>query len=308
MTQLTEFKNLKELMARLTDENVCREYMEQMRWGGEPFCPYCNSTKPYKIESGKRYRCKDKTCKKSFSVTVGTVFENSKIKLSTWIAAMYLITAHKKGISSHQLARDLGITQKTGWFVLHRIRFIMDVPEPEPLTDVVEVDECYIGGTFQNMNRARRKKWQEKGIDNKTPVMGLLQRDGRARLTVIGAKTFKDVVRENVDKSATVYTDSHLGYIGLGSEFAGHDAVNHSVMEFKRGNVYTNSVEGFFSIFKRTIFGTYHQVSPKHLHRYCAETTHRFNSRKIKDVERFKIAISNVEGRLKYNDLIEKQK
>ncbi len=278
MTQLLEFKNLKELMTKLADENVCKAYMEQMRWGGEPFCPHCNATKPYKLKDGKNYRCRDKSCKKDFTVTVGTVFENSKVKLSTWIAAVYLITAHKKGISSHQLARDLGLTQKTGWFVLHRIRFIMGIPDPEPLENVVEVDETYVGGKFSNMSRGRRKKWQEKGIDNKTAVMGIVQPDGQARLTVIGAKTFKDGVRENIDKTAIVYTDAHLGYIGLGDEYAGHDAVNHSIMEFKRGDVYTNSVEGFFSVFKRTIFGTYHQVSPKHLHRYCAETSHRFNS------------------------------
>jgi len=136
--------------------------------------------------------------------------------------------------------------------------------------------------------------------------MGLLQRDGKAKLTVIGKNSFKDVVRENVSTTATVYTDSHLGYIGLGNEFAGHDAVNHSIKEYKRGLVYTNSIEGFFSIFKRTIFGTYHQVSPKHLHRYCAETAYRFNFRKITDADRFRHTISNVEGRLKYKNLIEK--
>ena len=120
----------------------------------------------------------------------------------------------------------------------------MGIPDPEPLENVVEVDEAYVGGKFSNMNRARRKKWQEKGVDNKTAVMGMVQRDGNARLTVIGAKTFKDVVREHVDKTAVVYTGAHLGYIGLGQEFAGHDSVNHSIVEFKRGEVYTNSVEG----------------------------------------------------------------
>jgi len=306
MTQLTEFKNLKELMLHLSDEDVCRSYMEQMRWGGSPFCPHCSSTKPYKLKGGKAYRCSNKSCKKDFSVTVGTIFENSKVKLSTWLSAIYLLTGHKKGISSHQLARDLGVTQKTAWFINHRVRLIMGDPNPEPLDNIVEVDETYVGGKFENMNRGRRKKWQESGKDNKTAVMGLLQRDGKAKLTVIGKNSFKDVVRENVSTTATVYTDSHLGYIGLGNEFAGHDAVNHSIKEYKRGLVYTNSIEGFFSIFKRTIFGTYHQVSPKHLHRYCAETAYRFNFRKITDADRFRHTISNVEGRLKYKNLIEK--
>lgn len=294
-------------MARLSDENICREYMEQMRWGGSPFCPHCNSTKPYKVKGGKSYRCSDRNCRKDFSVTVGTIFENSKIKLSTWLAAIYILTAHKKGISSCQLARDLGVTQKTAWFINHRVRLIMGEPEPEPLKDVVEVDETYVGGKFKNMNRGRRKKWQDKGVDNKTAVMGLLQRDGKAKLEVIGNRSFKEVVLDNVDRSATVYTDAHLGYELLSQDFASHEAVNHSIQEYKRGLAYTNSIEGFFSLFKRTIHGTYHQISPKHLHRYCAETTYRFNSRKIKDADRFRVAISNVEGRLKYKKLIEKQ-
>lgn len=306
MTQLLEFRNLKELMTHLSDESVCRAYMEQMRWGGSPFCPHCNSTNPYKLKDGKNYRCSNKGCKKDFSVTVGTIFENSKVKLSTWLAAIYILTGHKKGVSSHQLARDLGVTQKTAWFINHRVRLIMGDPNPAPLDNVVEVDETYVGGKFENMNRGRRKKWQESGKDNKTAVMGLLQRDGKAKLTVIGGSSFKDVVRENVAKTATVYTDAHLGYIGLGAEFAGHEAVNHSIKEYKKGLAYTNSIEGFFSIFKRTIYGTYHQVSPKHLHRYCAETAFRFNFRKITDSDRFRYTISNVEGRLKYNQLIEK--
>lgn len=308
MTQLFEAKNLKELMARLTDENVCREYMEQMRWNGSPVCPFCGHSKPYKLANGKTYRCKDKACKKDFTVTVGTVFENSKVPLSTWIAASYVLSAHKKGISSCQLARDLGITQKSAWFVLHRLRLAMGDPEPEPLENIVEIDETYVGGKWDNMNRKRRAQQRESGMDNKTPVMGLLQRDGKAKLTVIGQHTFKEVVRQHVNKNAIIATDTHLSYQGLDQEFAGHGTVNHSQDEYRNGIYYTNSVEGFFSLFKRTIFGTYHQISPKHLHRYCSETSYRFNSRKIKDKERFNRLLSHTEGRLTYNELINKQK
>lgn len=305
---MQQFKNLREMMAVYSDEAKCREYMEQMRWGGNPTCPYCGMNKPYKLKDGKRYRCKDSQCKRDFTVTIGTVFEDSKVKLSVWMAALYLCTAHKKGVSSHQLARDLGITQKTAWFVLHRIRLLMGDPEPDvPLDNVVEVDETYVGGKWENMNRKRLKQHRETGKDNKTAVMGLLERDGKARLTVIGKSSFKDVVRANVAPSAHVYTDAHLGYVGLAGEYQSHEAVNHNIKEFKRGQVYTNSIEGFFSVFKRTIFGTYHQVSPKHLHRYCAETSYRFNSRKITDAERFKMALSNTQGRLTYNQLIEKK-
>jgi transposase-like protein len=306
MIDIREFKTLKDLMNHFNDESVCRAYMEEMRWRGNVICPFCNASKPYKLRDGKTYRCKDKTCRKDFTVTIKTVFENSKVKLSTWLSALYVLTGHKKGISSHQLARDLGITQKTAWFVNHRLRLILNEPEPKPLENIVEIDETYVGGKFENMNRGRRKKWQEKGTDNKVPVMGLLQRDGKARLTVIGAKTFKDIVRDNVDNKALVITDSHLSYIGLSNEYAGHESVNHSIQEYKRGIVHTNSVEGFFSLFKRTIFGTYHAVSPKHLHRYCAESSYRFNFRKIKDADRFRMAISSTKGRLKYKNLIEK--
>lgn len=305
MTQLIrDFKTLKDLMSHLSNEDVCREYMEMMRWNGQPFCPHCNGTKPYKLSDGKSYRCREKTCKKDFTVTVGTVFENSKVKLSTWLAALYILTGHKKGISSLQLSRFLGVTQKTAWFINHRLRFILDAPEPEPLVNVVEVDETYIGGKFANMNRERRARWQRLKEDNKVAVMGLLQRDGKAKLTVIGQKTFKEVVRENVDPSATIITDTHLAYVGLAQEFAGHQSVNHSQSEYRKGLAYTNSVEGFFSLFKRMVIGTYHYISPKHLHRYCAESTYRFNSRKIKDADRFRQAISNTEGRLKYKNLI----
>lgn len=307
MIQLTNCKNLKEVMAQLKDEGECRAYMEEMRWNGKPVCPHCTQDKPYKLGDGKSYRCRAKTCRKDFTVTVGTVFENSKVPLSTWIAATYILSAHKKGISSCQLARDLGVTQKTAWFVLHRLRLILGDPDPEPLENIVEVDETYVGGTFGNMNKGRRKKWRDSGKDNKVPVMGLLERGGKAKLTVIGKDTFKDVVRSYVDPSAVLVTDTHLSYQGLAMEYAGHETVNHSQEEYKRGIYYTNSIEGFFSLFKRTILGTYHQVSPKHLHRYCAESSYRYNTRKIKDKDRFSSVLSNTEGRLTYKQLIEKQ-
>ena len=293
-------------MSKLGSEDVCRSYMEEMRWGSEPFCPHCNAYNPYRLKDGKTFRCKSKTCKKDFTVTVGTVFEGSKLPLSTWIAAGYLISAHKKGISSCQLARDLGIGQKAAWFVLHRLRLIMGGNDDDPLQNVVEIDECYVGGKIPNMNKKRRKKMRDLGTDNKVPVMGLVERGGRAKLTVIGKDTFKEVVRKHVDKSATIATDTHLGYWGLDQEFAAHGMVNHSMNEYRNGMFYTNTVEGFFSLFKRTIFGTYHQISPKHLHRYCSESTFRFNSRKIKDKTRFTNLLSNTTGRLKYKDLIQK--
>jgi len=302
-----EFKNFKELMTYLKDEDACREYYALLRWGGNPTCPHCGSPKPYKLKGGKLYRCSDKTCKKNFTVTVGTIFEKSKISLATWMGAVYLISAHKKGISSLQLGRDLGVTQKTAWFILHRIRHIMGDPAPAPLTNIVEVDETYVGGKFANMNRGKRKYYQERNMDNKVAVMGLLERDGKAKLTVIGKNSFKEVVRENVNPDALLITDTHLAYQGLAFEYAGHATVNHSQMQFRDGIAYTNSVEGFFSSLKRSIFGIYHQVSPKHLQQYCSETSYRYNTRKVTDKDRFILSMQNANGhRLTYNNLIQK--
>jgi transposase-like protein len=303
---MLEFKNLKDLMTKLSDEKVAREYVEEMRWGGNPVCPHCGAFKPYKLKDGKTYRCKEKTCKRDFTVLVGSIFENSKIPLSTWMAALYILTGHKKGISSLQLSRDLGVTQKTAWFMTHRIRLIMGEPETETLDSMVEVDETYVGGKFANMNRGKRKEMQKWGRDNKVAVMGMVQRDGKAKLTVIGANTFKDVVRENVDNSAVVITDTHLAYVGLAQEYTAHLTVNHSQSQYRDGLAYTNTVEGFFSSLKRSIYGIYHSVSPKHLERYCKETSYRYNTRKISDKERFNLTLQNVEGRLKYKNLIQK--
>ncbi len=263
---MKDFKNYKELMEQLSDERVCRDFVEQMRLKGNPLCPHCGADKPYKLKDGIAYRWRNKDCKKDFSVTKGTVFQNSKIPLSKWVATLYILTAHKKGISSHQLARDIGVTQKTAWFLLHRIRYILGDPEPhEPLDNIVEVDETYVGGKWDNMNKGKRKQLRDTGTDNKVAVMGLLERDVKAKLTVIGNRSFKDVVRDNVDKNAVIMTDTHLSYQGLSLEYAGRQFVNHSQGQYRDGMAYTNSVEGFFSTFKRTVFGTYHQISPKHL-------------------------------------------
>ena len=304
---MQQFKNLQEVIRHFSDQKVCLAYLEQQLWNGKPVCPHCGSERVYRLANGKQFKCGNKkTCDRKFTVLVGTIYENTKIPLSTWFGALYLLTAHKKGISSYQLGRDLGVTQKTAWFVLHRIRLIMGDPKPEPLDSFVEVDETYCGGKFINMNRARRKKWQDKGKDNKIAVMGMVQRDGKAKLKVIGNNTFKEVIREHVDKSAVLITDAHIGYVGLGDEYEGHESVNHKEGQYKKGIFYTNTVEGFFSGLKRGIYGIYHQVSEKHLQRYCEEFSYRYNTRKIKDNVRFTETVQQSKGRLKYADLIKK--
>jgi transposase-like protein len=301
---MKQFKSINEVINYFTPDK-CQLTLEQMRWpDGRIVCPKCGVKGAYRNSDCKTYKCKSKTCMSRFSITVGTVFEGTKLPLTKWFTALYLVTAHKKGISSCQLARDLGIGQKAAWFVLHRLREMLKDNAPQYLDNVVEIDETYVGGKWANMSKKKRAIMAESGKDNKTPVMGMVERDGYAKLTVIGQNTFKEVVRQHISPNAFINTDTHLGYVGLNLEFADHAAVNHSQGEYLRDGVHTNSVEGFFSLFKRMVFGTYHQISPKHLQRYCDEITFRFNSRKIKDSERFMASLKQTNGRLKYKDLV----
>lgn len=304
---MLQFNTVTELLDYYKSEEKCRETIEQMRWpDGNIICPKCGEGKAYRMKNNKTYKCYSQTCKHGFSITVGTVFEGTKLPLAKWFAAIYFVMNRKKGVSSHQIARDLGIGQKAAWFMLCRIREMFKIKEVELLDNIVEVDETYVGGKLDSMHRGRRQKIRNSGRDNKTPVMGLVERDGKARFKVIGKATFKDMVRSNVEPDAMIVTDAHLGYKGLAYEFAGHATVDHSIQQYKEGIFHTNSVEGAFSHFKRTIIGTYHSLSPKHLHRYCDEFTARWNSRKQTDMDRFFGSLKQTEGRLKWKDLIAK--
>lgn len=306
------FNNLRELILSMPTEESCREYLEQQRWNGKPVCPYCGFGKVYKIEKGKRYKCGDSGCYKKFSATVGTIFEASKAPLVKWFTAIYLIGNHKKGISSHQLAKDIGVTQQTAWFMLHRIREMMRPKENVKLDNIVEIDETFVGGIVGNMSKSRRAKLRtESGgtVQNKTMVVGMLERSGNLKLIAMGKETgqhiLQPLVKKYVDKDAVLITDSSHNYDGLRSSFAGHEIVNHSEQEYVRdGVIHTNSIEGAFSLLKRSIIGIYHQVTPKHLSRYCDETMYRYNTRKMNDASRFTLSLQNIEGRLKYKTLV----
>ncbi len=304
------FKNLTEVILHFSTDKVCREFLEANRWNGTPTCPHCGCDKWYKLNDGKTYKCGNKECYKKYTVTVGTIYENTNIPLPKWFAAIYIITAHKKGISSIQLAKDLGVTQKSAWFMTHRIREMVGEKHPEALENTVEVDETYVGGKMKNKHKKVRAEAHANGVshvDNKTGVMGYLERGAGVRLNVIDkTQSFKDMVKSNVALESIIITDSLNAYTGLAKDFKDHEVINHSEDEYVRGEWHTNTIEGFFSFLKRSIYGCYHNVSPKHLQRYCNENSYRYNTRELKDGQRFEITLSNLEGRLTYKNLISK--
>jgi len=301
------FKNLKELMSKFTDETTCREYLEQRMWNGKPECPYCQyNEKIYRIEGGKRYKCKQ--CQRKFSITVGTIFENSNIPLSTWFGAIYLITSHKKGISSVQLAKDLGVTQKTAWFMLHRLREMIKDKAPEKLSGVVEMDETYMNlhGKKKNIMMKYGRKGNRGRSRDKTPVFGIVEREGKVHAEKTGgvsAKNLMPIVDDKVEKGTEVMTDDFSTYQKLDLNF-NHFVINHSMGKYVNGMIHTNTIEGFWSLFKRGIIGIYHCVSFKHLNAYCNEYSFRYNTRLLSESDRFDFAIAQADGkRLKYKQL-----
>jgi transposase-like protein len=307
----TNFKNLVEFQQYFKDEETCRKHLAKARWDGVPVCPFCQSERIICFSDGKRFKCREKTCNKKFTVTVGTIYENSKIPLQKWFLAMYLIGNHKKGISSCQLARDLGVTQKTAWFINHRIREMHTNKSIEKLETVVQIDESFIGG--KNKNRHWDKKIphsQGRSNKDKAPVLGAISLSGSVKLQVIPntkAASIEPLIKKWVKEGSIMVTDDWEAYAGLGEEFL-RVVIDHSNGEYVKGGFTTNNIENFWSLFKRGIFGIYHQVSKEHLQRYCEEFAFRFNSRKIKDVERFEHSLTKCEGRLTYKRLISKGK
>jgi hypothetical protein len=309
----TMFKNLREMITTMDTQEKCRKYLASLRWpDGIVICPYCGHKKAYVIEGGKRYKCGSKECYQKFSVTVGTIFQDSNIPLTKWFMAVFLVTAHKKGISSYQLAKDTGVSQKCAWFMLHRMRELMKPKNNVPLDNSVEVDEVYIGGKVSNMSKSKRKMLHETGTvsDTKAMVMGMIERGGQLKLVPCDGDKYSStviqpVMTNNIDKDAVIMTDSSTMYSAVKHNFAGHETVNHREEEYVRdGVIHTNTIEGAFSHLKRSIFGIYHKVTVKHLSRYCEETAFRYNLRKMKDTERFTLALQICEGRLDYKTLV----
>ena len=290
-----------------TDLEKAREHMESVRWPTGPYCPHCGcSGKVTKLEGKSTrpgvYKCND--CKSPFTVTVGTVFERSKVPLNKWVLAAHLIASSKKGMSAHQLHRTLGVTYKTAWFMLHRLREAMRDDSPATFGaggGVVEVDETFIGHD-KTIKPKHSKKG--RGYAHKHKVLSLVDRTtGRAKSMVVDdlkSKTLIPILRENIAKGATVYTDEATQYQGLANDFAVHDYVRHSAGEYGRGEVHTNTIEGYFSIFKRGMKGVYQHCAKKHLHRYAAEFEFRYNNRVangINDAMRANSIIRGAEGK-----------
>jgi transposase-like protein len=278
------------------DDDAARKYLEGVRWPTGPVCPHCKSTGEHYELTGKSTRpgvrkCCD--CRKPFSVTVGTVFERSKIPLSKWLAAAFLLCSSKKGISAHQLHRTLGVTYKTAWFLAHRIRFAMTDTSGGLMGSgggAVEADETYIGN----------KKGVEvrSGAGHKNQVFALVERGGKVRSKhVTNFGQLKQTLAEHVSPDATLYTDQAKMYRKLGKGFAKHESVNHSQYEWKRGDAHTNTIEGVFSVFKRGMIGTYQHCGEQHLKRYLAEFDFRYNHRaalEINDSQRVRDCLAGI--------------
>lgn len=306
------FKNIFDFQAHFNTEEKCREYLEQQRWGSTPACPCCGSTNVHRFATNNRiFKCREKECRKKFSVTVGTIYENTKIPLTKWFLATYILAVHSKGISSLQLAAWLGVTQKTAWHLNHRIRETLTVESPELLDGIIEVDESYVGGSESNKHASKRTV--KGGAKGKDMVLGLVQRDGQVRTRVIpktDAYNVIPVIKELVAEDSIMVTDTHHAYNSLHLDFE-HKRVNHREKEYVRYEgglkIHTNGIEGFWNILKKQVVGIHHQVSAKHLQRYCNESAFRYNHRKALQDERFADALANCEGNLKWTKLTGKK-
>ncbi|MFA5084097.1 MAG: IS1595 family transposase [Candidatus Paceibacterota bacterium] len=295
----TNFKSIAEFLTCFKDENACRKYFESIRFKDGDFCPHCGHNKIFRFSDGKRYRCD--RCKKDFTIKTGTLFGESKLPLQKWFIAIYLLTTSKKGISSIELSEQCGVSQKTAWFMDHRIREAMKQNDGK-LFGTVEVDETYIGGKH---NRSH-------GFGKKIPVMGMTERNGQTRVFQIESRQTHIVfnqIKKNIDPRAFIMTDEASVYKKLPKLGYSRGGVKHSQKQWVKGEIHTNSIESFWALFKRGYHGTYHSMSKKHIQRYINEFAFRFNVRMMEMGEKFTAIVQQISksGNLSYVGLIEKE-
>ena len=299
MANETEPKTLQQAIIYFSDPKNCLTYLVARRWPDGVMCPTCGRDDVSFLEKQNKWQCKSAHKQRQFSVKVGTIFEDSPLGLDKWLAAVWMIVNCKNGISSYEIARNLGVTQKTAWFMEHRIRLAMQSGSfLKKMNGHVEVDETFIGGLARNMHENKRKHIGTGGNSGKIAVMGLLERHGEVRTHVVadvGMQTLQGHIHRNVEQGATLYTDKWVAYKHLENQFV-HNVINHAE-RYVDGHIHTNGIENFWSLLKRTLKGTYVSVEPFHLFRYLDEQAFRFNARKGNDSERFQRVMEQVSGK-----------
>ena len=319
------FKTIAEFNDYFKDEKTCYEFLETQRWQGVPVCPHCGSAKkPYFVKAcGKftdipSYRCSERQCDLPFTVRTGSIFEGSKVELRKWFQATYEISISKKGISSVELAQRIGVSQKTAWFINHRLRAMLTETQPELLSGTVECDETFVGGKESNKHVSKKtngrgksaSKVSKRGTVGKTMVLGIVQREGNVRTFVVPdrkAETLQTIMRANVETNSRIVTDALSSYVELRDQYD-HVSCKHVTGDYRTyGDVHTNNIEGYWGILKRGIIGTFHSVSPQHLQRYCDEFAYRYNHKQISASELFPRSLQNSGGkRITYKSLTNK--
>lgn len=289
----TKFDSLISVADYFDSEKKCKQTLAESRWGEDVICPKCGKHH-CKLSKSGRYHCTE--CNHNFSVTVGTIFENTKVSLRKWFFAIYMITSNKKGVSSCQLARDIKVSQKTAWNMLKDIRKTFFQSDDDALTGTVECDEMYLGGAEKNKHESKRTEGtQGRSTKTKKAIFGMIQRSGKlVAMTVENTKleTLMPIIKQFVAENTVIYTDESNSYSRLSKENYSHKYVRHNDNEYVSGEIYTNTIEGFWSHFKKMVFGTYHFVSKKHLQEYIDEEVYRWNTRLMSESARFKFVFS----------------
>lgn len=306
----SDFKDILELTLTLNTEKTCLEYLEYWRWKGNIVCPNCKHDKAYKFSDGVRYKCAK--CRKQFTAKVGTIFQSSKISLPKWFVAMFLLNGAKKGISSYQLARDLGVTQDTAWFMMHRIRAAYKqklVDEEFSDGEVMALDESLVGGKNKNRHKDKKvKNSQGRSFKDKTPVFGMVTcTSGKVAAFVVGdtqSSSLLPIIYKYIKKGTEIVTDEWAAYSRLGYDYK-HKIVDHGRKQYCTDDGYTtNRIEGFWTGLKRSIIGIYHKAPKKHLQSYVDNIVFHYNNRKETTYGRFMKTLEGLENRLSYKMLI----